>query len=160
MVILGLICCIIGIIGSFLPVLPGPIVSWIGILILYFTEKIAMNYWVLGISLLFVAIISVLDYTIPAKGTKRFGGSSYGVWGTNIGMIIGFLVPVPFGFVIGAFVGAFVGELIFNSQDKNRAIKAAAGSFLGFLVSSFMKFVVCICFLFMYITIAYKNFIV
>lgn len=157
--IIGLICCIIGLFGSFLPVLPGPIVSWVGLLLLYFTEKIQMNYWILGITFVVVLIISILDYTIPAKGTRKFGGSSYGIWGTNIGMIVGFFVPIPFGFIIGAFVGAFVGEMIYNSTDKNRALKAATGSLLGFLASSFMKLVVCLCFLFLYIVVAYKNFL-
>jgi hypothetical protein len=159
LLILGFVCVIVGIFGSFLPVLPGPIVSWIGLLLLYFTEKVAMNYWILGISLLIVVIISILDYTIPAKGTRKFGGSSYGIWGTNIGMLVGFFVPIPFGFVIGAFVGAFVGELIYNSQDKNRALKAATGSFLGFLASSFMKLVVCLGFVALYVVIAFRNFV-
>lgn len=159
LLIVGFVCVVVGIFGSFLPVLPGPIVSWVGLLLLYLTEKIENNYWILVISFVVVILISILDYTIPAKGTKKFGGSSYGIWGTNIGMLIGIFVPIPFGFIVGAFVGAFVGELFYNSQDKNRALKAATGSLLGFLASSFMKMVVCLCFLFLYLIIAYRNFI-
>lgn len=159
LLILGFVCVVVGIFGSFLPVLPGPIVSWVGLLLLYFTEKVATNYWVLGISLVVVLIISILDYMIPAKGTKKFGGSSYGIWGTNIGMLVGVFVPIPFGFIVGAFVGAFVGELLYNSQDKNRALKAATGSLLGFLASSFMKMVVCLCFLFLYAVLAFRAFV-
>jgi uncharacterized protein len=158
LLILGFVCAIIGIFGSFLPVLPGPIISWIGLVMLYLTEKVANNYWILGITLIIVLTISILDYTIPAKGTKKFGGSSYGIWGTNIGMLIGIFVPIPFGFIVGAFVGAFVGELLYNSQDKNRALKAATGSLLGFLASSFMKMVVCLCFLLLYIVVAFREF--
>jgi uncharacterized protein len=158
LLLLGFVCVIVGIFGSFLPALPGPIISWVGLLLLYLTKKIEDNYWVLGISLVVVVIISVLDYLIPAKGTKKFGGSSYGIWGTNIGMIIGIFVPIPFGFIVGAFVGAFVGELIYNSQDKNRALKAATGSLLGFLASSFMKMVVCLGFLFAFFVVAFRGF--
>jgi uncharacterized protein len=158
LLILGFVCAIIGIFGSFLPVLPGPIISWIGLVMLYLTEKVANNYWILGITLIIVLTISILDYTIPAKGTKKFGGSSYGIWGTNIGMLIGIFVPIPFGFIVGAFVGAFVGELFYNSQDKNRALKAATGSLLGFLASSFMKMVVCLCFLLLYVVVAFREF--
>jgi uncharacterized protein len=158
LLILGFVCAIVGIFGSFLPVLPGPIISWIGLVMLYLTEKVANNYWILGITLIIVLIISILDYTIPAKGTKKFGGSSYGIWGTNIGMLIGIFVPIPFGFIVGAFVGAFVGELLYNSQDKNRALKAATGSLLGFLASSFMKMVVCLCFLLLYVVVAFREF--
>jgi uncharacterized protein len=158
LVIVGLVFCIIGLLGSFLPVLPGPILSWVGLLLLYLTNKVENNYWVLGFALLVTLIMTVLDYVIPAKGTKRFGGTKYGVYGTNIGLIAGLFFP-PFGFIIGPFVGAFVGELIHNSQDKEGALKAAIGSFIGFLASTFMKFMLCLSFLILYIFIAAKNFI-
>lgn len=156
LLILGFICVLVGILGSFLPILPGPSISWIGLVLLYFTNAVPPNYWVLGISLLLTIIISILDYVIPAKGTKRFGGSSYGVWGTNIGLLVGILAPIPFGFIIGPFIGAFVGELIYNSKDHNRALKAATGSFIGFLASSFMKFVVCMMYLGMFIWLLWQ----
>ena len=156
LIVLGLICMIVGVFGSFMPVLPGPSVSWLGLLILYFTSAIPYNYWILGITLVITIIISVLDYLIPAKGTKHFGGSKYGIWGTNIGLLIGIFIPIPFGFVIGAFLGAFIGEIYYNSKDKKRALKAATGSVLGFLASSFMKFMVCMIFLGLYIWIFWE----
>ena len=150
------LCCLI---GSFLLVLPGPSISWVGLALLYFTKAVPANYWILGIALLITLIISVLDYIIPAKGTKKFGGSSYGIWGTNIGLVIGIFAPVPFGFLIGPFVGALVGELIYDYKDHNRALKAAAGSFVGFLASSFIKFVICVMYfgLFVWIVWQYKS---
>ncbi|HMK06644.1 MAG TPA: DUF456 domain-containing protein [Flavobacterium sp.] len=157
LVIIGLVCVIGGIFGSFLPVLPGPGLSWVGILLLYFTKAVVMNYWVLGITLAFTVVISILDYVIPAKGTKRFGGSSYGVWGTNIGLVVGIFAPVPFGFIIGPFLGALIGELIYNSKDHKRALKAATGSFIGFLASGFMKFVVCMVYFGLFVWIVWKN---
>ncbi|WP_348825176.1 DUF456 domain-containing protein [Flavobacterium aestuarii] len=154
---LGFICVIVGIFGSFLPVLPGPSISWAGILLLYLTNAVPINYWVLGISLLITIALSILDYIIPAKGTKKFGGSSYGIWGTNIGLIIGIFAPIPFGFIIGPFAGAFIGELIHDSKDHQRALKAATGSLLGFLASSFMKFVVCMMYLGLFLWIVWQN---
>lgn len=158
LVILGLICCIIGLIGSFLPALPGPPLSWFGLLLLYLTNYVENNYWILGTTLLLTIAISILDYIIPAKGTKKFGGTKYGVWGTNIGLIIGLFFP-PIGFIIGLFIGAFVGELIYNSKDKKRALKAAVGAFLGFLVSTYIKFMVCLSFLILFIVIAIQNYL-
>jgi len=157
LLLVGFCCMILGILGSFLPVLPGPGLSWLGILLLYLTHAVPMNYWVLGVTLLITVVISVLDYTIPAQGTKRFGGSSYGIWGTNIGLVVGIFAPIPFGFLIGPFVGAFIGELIYNSTDHKRALKAATGSFVGFLVSTFMKFVVCMIFLGLFIAVAWRH---
>ena len=146
LILLGFLCMVLGIIGSFVPVLPGPLLSWLGLLLLYFTRIIPMNYWILGITFVVMIVITVLDYVIPAKGTKRFGGSSYGIWGTNIGLLIGLIAPIPFGFVIGPFVGALAGELIYNSTDHKRALKAATGSFIGFLASTFIQFVTCMIF--------------
>lgn len=157
LVILGLICSIVGLFGSFLPALPGPPISWLGLLLLYFTSFVQMNYWVLGITFLLTVAISILDYTIPAKGAKKFGGTKYGVWGTNIGLIIGLFFP-PIGFIIGLFLGAFIGELIYNSKDKKGALKAAFGAFLGFLVSSFMKFMMCLSFLILFVWVAVSNY--
>lgn len=154
---IGFALMIAGVLGSFLPVLPGPGLSLIGLILLYFTEAVPMNYWVLGVAVVLTVVLSILDYVIPAKGTKRFGGSSYGVWGTNIGLVVGIFAPIPFGFLIGPFVGAFVGELIYNSSDHNRALKAATGSFIGFLVSSFMKFVVCMGFLGVFVAVAWQH---
>ncbi|MFV5691037.1 DUF456 domain-containing protein [Flavobacterium sp. LT1R49] len=156
LLILGFSCMITGIFGSFLPVLPGPSISWVGLLLLYFTNAIPANYWILGIALLITVVISVLDYVIPSRGTKKFGGSSYGIWGTNIGLIIGIIAPIPFGFLLGPFVGALIGELIFDSKDHKRALKAATGSFIGLLASSFMKFVVCVMYLGLFLTIVWQ----
>lgn len=155
---IGLICMIVGILGSFLPILPGPPISWIGLLLLFCTDAVAMNYWTLGVTFFIAVGVAILDYVIPAQGTKRFGGSNYGIWGTNIGLIVGLLAPVPLGFIIGPFVGAFVGELIYNAKDKKRAFKAATGSFIGFLASTFMKFVVCVVYLGVFIYLAWENF--
>lgn len=157
LLLVGLVCMITGIIGSFLPVLPGPPISWLGILLLYLSPNMEINYWVLGITFCIAIGIAVLDYTIPAKGTKRFGGSKYGIWGTNIGLVIGLIAPIPFGFLIGPFVGALIGELLFDKKDHNRALKAATGSLIGFLASTFMKFVVCMIYLGLFIVIVWKN---
>ena len=157
LLIIGFLFMIIGLFGSFLPVLPGPSISWLGLLLLYFTNAVPVNYWVLGISFLITAVVSVLDYVIPAKGTKKFGGSSYGIWGTNIGLIVGIFAPIPFGFIIGPFVGAFLGELLYDYKDHQRALKSATGSFIGFLASSFMKFVICVMFLGLFLTIVWQN---
>lgn len=136
---------ILGIIGSFLPVLPGPLTSWIGLLIFHLTDVVPMNWTFLIITLIVAITIWILDYIIPAMGTKRFGGSKAGMIGTSIGLIIGLLSPIPGGIIIGPFVGALIGELI-NKSEFNKALKAAFGSFLGFLASTLIKFIVALIF--------------
>ncbi len=157
LLITGFILTLVGIIGSFLPVLPGPIMGWLGLLLLHLTKAVPMSYTFLGITLAISIIIWVLDYIIPAMGTKKFGGSKEGSIGTTIGLIIGLLAPIPLGFIIGAFLGAIIGELIHDRKDFNKAIKGAIGSFLGFLASTGLKFIVSFIFtgLFVYTTIIY-----
>ena len=130
-------CC-----WGILPVLPGPLTSWFGLLTLHLTSVIPLNWTFLGTTLAIAILIWILDYIIPAMGTKKFGGSKYGVYGTTIGLIIGLFVPIPLGILIGAFLGAFIGELIYDSKDTSRAIKASFGSFIGLLASAFIKFFV------------------
>ena len=158
LLILGFLLMLVGILGSFLPVLPGPPISWVGLLLIYLTKAVPDNWWVLIITFIIAISITVLDYVIPAMGTKRFGGSKAGMWGTIIGLIIGLFLPIPGGFIIGAFLGAFVGELS-NNIDQKRALKAAFGSFLGFLTGTFMKFVVTLLYaiFYVYITIKYAG---
>jgi uncharacterized protein YqgC (DUF456 family) len=140
---IGFILIIGGIIGSFLPVIPGPITSWFGLLFLYLSSIVPINYTILAISLIIAIGIFILDYFIPAMGAKRFGGSKYGVIGTTIGLILGLIFFPPFGIIIGPFLGALIGELIYGTKS-NIAIKAAFGSLLGLLTSVFLKFFVAI----------------
>ncbi|QYA24468.1 DUF456 domain-containing protein [Gramella sp. MT6] len=141
---------ILGVLGSFLPVLPGVPLSWMGLLIFYLIPEIEMNYLFLGITLAVTVIIYVLDLVIPALGTKRFGGSRKGMIGATIGLVVGIFAPIPFAILIGPFVGAFIGEII-NKSDSRTAGKAAFGSFVGLLASSFMEFIVTFAFLILFL---------
>lgn len=147
---IGAILMLVGILGSFLPVLPGVPVSWLGLLVLHLAPSVPMNYWFLGITFIVAALIYALNWIIPAIGTKRFGGSRSGMIGATIGMVVGIIAPVPFGIIIGPFIGAFIGEVI-NKSDRRSALKAAFGSFIGFLASSFMEFIVAFGFMLLFV---------
>ncbi|WP_394747480.1 DUF456 domain-containing protein [Spongiimicrobium salis] len=155
----GLICMFIGVLGSFLPVLPGPPISWIGLLLLYLTTAVPTDWVFLGITLGIALIVFALDYIIPAIGTKKFGGTKAGMIGTTIGLIIALVFPVLgiFGIVVWPFVGALIGELI-NKADQKTALKAAFGSLVGFLTGTFLKFVVTIVYLGLFISTSWEHF--
>ncbi|WP_298473895.1 DUF456 domain-containing protein [uncultured Maribacter sp.] len=158
LLIIGFALMFIGIIGSFLPVLPGPPIGWLGLLVLYLTNAVPKDYWILGVTLAVALVVWALDYIIPALGTKKFGGTKAGMIGTSLGLIVGLIAPIPGGIIIGPFVGALIGELL-NKADQKTALKAAFGSFLGFLTGTFLKFVVSIVFLGLFVskTWEYKN---
>ena len=132
---------IAGIAGCLLPFLPGPPLSFVAMLVMQlrsdppFTSKF-LWIWA-GITL----IVTVLDYVIPVYGTRKFGGTKYGVWGCTIGYLLAFWMG-PWGVIIGPIRGAFVGEMI-AGQDSKKSFRAALGSFVGFIMGSFLKLVIC-----------------
>lgn len=146
LLIASILLIVIGLIGAVVPVLPGPPLSFVGLLIVHFTrfaEFETSTLWILGF---LAALVQVLDYIVPAWGTKKFGGTKHGAWGSIIGLIIGlFFLPAigPFGIITilaGPFCGAWIGETI-AGQETNKALKAAFGSFIGFLTGTLMKLV-------------------
>ncbi|MGJ8737787.1 DUF456 domain-containing protein [Zobellia laminariae] len=157
LLILGFIFMLVGILGSFLPILPGPPISWVGLLLLHLTKAVPPDSWFLGITAALALVVFGLDYVIPAMGTKKFGGTKYGVIGTTLGLLVALFFPIlgPFGIIVWPFVGALVGELL-NKADGQTATKAAFGSFLGFLTGTFMKFLIAIIYLGLFISKAWN----
>lgn len=128
---------IIGIIGCLVPVLPGPPLSYGGLLLLHASRFAEFSKELLIILAIVALVVTILDYIVPIWGTRRFGGSKYGMRGATVGLIIGlFLGPV--GIIAGPFIGAFVGEMIYK-DDVNYALKAGFGSLLGFLTGVGLK---------------------
>lgn len=131
----------IGLIGCILPIIPGPPLSFIGLLILEGTEKVDFAGDFLLLMLVLAIAVTVLDYFIPIWGTKKFGGTRAGVIGSTLGLIVGVLVFPPLGIIFGPFVGAIVGEML-QKDDFNQAVKSGIGSFVGFLLGTGIKLIV------------------
>lgn len=131
-----------GLIGSIVPLLPGPPLSYAGMLVLQLREQPAFTVKFLVIWLAVVLVVQVLDYVVPLYGTKKFGGTKYGVRGCAIGLIAGVWFG-PAGIIAGPLVGAFVGEWLANNQSE-QALRAALGSFIGFLFSTLLKLITCL----------------
>ncbi len=139
--ILAILAGIIGIAGSILPGLPGTPVSWIGLLILYIWGPEEMPLKTLIIWGIVVAIVSVIDYVVPMWFTKVTGGSKYAERGALVGLIAG-IILTPIGMILGSFLGAFLFELYYTRQGALQALKAAIGSFLGFITGTGLKTIV------------------
>jgi uncharacterized protein YqgC (DUF456 family) len=137
LLILALSLIILGIIGCLAPVLPGPPLSYIGLILLHISRFSDFPKNKLISLAAVVIIVTIIDYLIPIWGTRTFGGSKYGMRGAAVGLIIGFFIG-PSGIILGPFIGAFVGELIFK-DDIKYAIKAGFGSLLGFLTGIGLK---------------------
>ena len=142
LLIVGLICVIIGFAGCVLPGLPGPPLSYIGLLLLEWTEFADFSTQLLVILLIVVVIVTVMDYVFPIYMTKNFGGGKGGTWGATIGLVIGMIFFALPGTIIGPFVGALVGELI-AGKEGHVAFKSAIGSFVGFILGTGAKLITC-----------------
>jgi uncharacterized protein YqgC (DUF456 family) len=138
LMIIGGILVIIGILGSILPILPGPPISYVALILLQLTSKHPFSTAFLVIFGVITALVVVIDYLIPVWGTKRFGGSKAGMLGGTIGVVAGLFIFPPFGIIIGPFIGAIIGELIAGREIK-AATRAGFGSLVGFLTGTVMK---------------------
>lgn len=133
-----------GLLGCFLPIIPGPPLAWAGFFALSYSAIGAeISSAELVITAAIMVVITVLDYIMPTYFTKKFGGSSYGTWGSTIGTILGLFILPPFGLIFGPFVGAFVGEYI-GQKPGVSPLKSAAGAFLGFVFSLGLKLAITI----------------
>lgn len=137
LLVFAIILMLTGIIGCLVPVLPGPPLSFLGLVLLHFTRFAFFPSSILVTMAAIAIVVTILDYIVPVWGTKKFGGSKYGTRGAAVGLVIGlFLGPV--GIIVGPFIGALVGELIFK-DDLGYAFRAGFGSLLGFLTGIGLK---------------------
>lgn len=156
---LGIVLILVGFAGSILPGLPGPPLSYLALILLHMTRFAQFSTGMLVGWALAVIVVSVLDYVVPVWGTRQFGGTKAGVRGSTVGLILGvILLPMlgvvigPFGIVGilgGPFLGAWIGELS-AGQESGQALRAAFGSFIGFLAGTFMKLAVCLIMAFLF----------
>ena len=142
LLVLALCLLVAGLLGCILPVIPGPPLSYVALLILQITRFASFSVKFLLITAAITVIITLLDYFLPVWGTKKFGGSRAGTIGSIAGLLLG-LFFAPLGIIIGPFAGAVAGELI-TGRDKNSALRSGFGSFIGFVVGVAMKFAICI----------------
>jgi uncharacterized protein YqgC (DUF456 family) len=142
-IVLAILAGIVGTVGSILPGLPGTPVSWVGLLLLYLWGPVDMPLKTLIVWGVVVAVVSVVDYIVPMYFTKLTGGSKYAERGALVGLVAG-IILTPVGMILGSFLGAFLFELYYSRKGAGQALKAAIGSFLGFITGTGIKTIVAV----------------
>lgn len=141
LLVIAFILMLIGIIGCIVPGLPGTPIAYAGLWIAQITERVDFSWQFLLIWGVVTVVISALDYIVPAWGTKRYGGTKWGVWGSTIGVFVG-LFAGPWGVILGPLVGAVIGELL-GGKAAQEALRAGWGSFIGILFGTILKLIAC-----------------
>ena len=141
LLILAGLCMLVGLIGCIVPGLPGTPIAYAGLWIAQATERVDFSWQVLLIWGIVTIVVSVLDYVVPALGTKKFGGTRWGVWGSTIGVFVGLFFGAV-GVIVGPLVGAILGELL-GGKKMAEALRAGWGSFIGLLCGTVLKLICC-----------------
>ena len=134
-IILAVLAGVVGIIGSVVPALPGPPVSWVGLMILYFWGKGTngsgepMSLTFLLVWLGITAAVTIIDYIVPSWFTKVTGRTKAAGRGA------------PVGIILGTLLGAFLAELVFADKNGWESAKSALGAFMGFLCGTGIKLI-------------------
>ena len=142
--LLAFVLSVLGIVGCIVPVLPGVVLSYAGLLCAWGASYSQISGTTLWLWLALTAAVSVADYFLPAWMTRRFGGSRAGAIGATVGVFAGFIFFPPWGIVVGPVIGAIVGELLHDSSDSAKAVRVGFGSFLAFIVGTGLKLTACL----------------
>jgi len=140
--ILAFLCLIVGLIGSVVPVLPGPPLSYVGLLLLQWSGYGGFSSGFLWLWAAITVVVSIIDYFLPVLMTQQFGGSRSATIGSILGLIVGLFFIPPIGMIIGPFLGALAGEIIHNRTDSAKAFRVALGAFLAFIFGTGLKLIV------------------
>ena len=150
----GVLLAVAGIVGCVIPVIPGPVVTYCGLLCLLLTAR-PPTTTVLVVFGAATAVATLLDYVVPALGAKKFHCSKLGVFGCVVGTLVG-LFFFPIGLLLGPFLGAVAGELL-SGKSAGRSVWGGFGAFLGFLTGVLIKLAVCGTMAFWIVMLAWFN---
>lgn len=139
----GIILMLGGIIGCILPVIPGPPLSFLGLILLHLSRFAQFSTKFLIIMGTVAVIVTALDYLVPLWGTKKLGGSRAGIWGAGIGMMVGIFFFPPLGIILGPFLGAVIAEL-YKGAQFHQSIRSGLGSLVGFMAGTGLKMIAAI----------------
>ncbi|HAA37275.1 MAG TPA: DUF456 domain-containing protein [Firmicutes bacterium] len=133
---------IVGFLGTFLPVLPGAILIYGGMLLYgYLTKFTALTIHFFIIEGLALLLVFAVDFLAAAVGTKRYGGSRAASFGAAVGTLAGIFFFPPLGIIVGPFVGAALAELI-KGKEIDQALRVGFGTIIGLLGGTILKIVI------------------
>ena len=140
--IIAVILGLVGLVGSVVPILPGPMLTWAGWVLLWFTHDGRVSVTSIIVWGVLLLLLIVLDNFGSTWLTGKVGGSKWGTRGCFIGMLVGMFAFPPAGLILGPFIGAFTGEIL-GGAPTGHSLKVALWSFVSFLLTTGLKLIYC-----------------
>ena len=139
-IIIAFLLLLFGIFGAFFPVIPGPPLSFFGILLIsYLTDFTHITFDNLIYLAVIALLITFLDYWLQILSVKIFGGGKHSLIGVIVGLLFGLFIFPPFGVFLGPFFGAYLGALYETDFNFLSSLKIAFGAIVGFISGIIMK---------------------
>jgi uncharacterized protein YqgC (DUF456 family) len=131
---------LIGLVGCFLPVIPGPLIILIAVFFHWFVlgQESGVEWWTFVALVALIVASQIYDVVSGAAGSRWFGGTRWGAIGAIVGAIAG-LFFLPLGLIFGPLIGACAFELFFAQQDVRKAAVSGVGSAVGALSAVLVK---------------------
>jgi len=130
--ILAVISLVGGLAGLLLPLLPGPLLIYIGLFLAAWAEDFIYINWVTLLILgLLMLVAHAIDFIASALGAKRYGAGQKALIGAIIGAFLGLFFGI-IGILVGPFVGAVIGQLL-EKDDLQSAGRVGVGTWIGFV---------------------------
>ncbi len=149
--VLAITLIAVGVIGTFLPVLPGALLVFGGMLLAAWIDHFQRVGWITLVILgVLTGLVFVIDIVAAFFGAKRVGASRLALLGAAVGTIVGLFFGIV-GILLGPFIGAVTGELIARGQLEPAA-RVGLATWLGMAVGAVAKIAVVLTMLGVFVT--------
>jgi len=140
--VITVILFIIGLAGTVLPVLPGVILIYLGMIVYgLFTGFVLLDVTFFVVQGVVTIVVLAADQIASVWGTKAYGGSKQAAWGAIAGALVAIFVLGPLGFLIGPVVGAVLVELLLGKSWK-QAFQVGVGTLVGLVGGTLVKLLI------------------
>lgn len=136
--LLSAVLVLLGLAGTVLPLLPGTLLVWAGLLLGAWIDDFTRVSVVTVVFLTVLAALAwALDFVAGLMGAKRACASKLALVGAAVGTIVGIFMGLV-GVLFMPLVGAAIGEY-WAQKDQQRAAKVAVATWVGLLVGMVAK---------------------
>lgn len=137
---------VVGLLGTFLPALPGMPLIFGGMLLAAWVGDFQI---IGGWTLLVLGLMSLLalgiDFVASTLGVKKIGASNKAAIGAALGTLAGLPFALP-GLLVGPFAGAVIGELLhrqaYDRANVGEAAKIGAATWIAMAIGAALKLAV------------------